>query len=631
MLLVPLSRVSTGEQVGGGGLERQSTKAAAYAEQRGWELYPHAYSDEGVSGFSGANLDGDLGRFLADLKAGVFPAGPVALGIEDMDRLSRQFALSFLPVLVDDLLNAGVTLSVMDKGRDISRASIKRNPFELHELLMWMGAAHEFSDKLSGRITSHRQQIRDAIRRGEPVNPGRAPSWIELVDGQWQLTPYADVIRRVVAMAAEGEGAMAIARALNSEKVPSPGTVVARRKKPKAPGKPWDKGSVLQVLKAPALHGARAIGASGHNAALREWKDEVARLRRQGVKEEALPVKPRPTPEPDQEGYYPALLTPGEHAALLASISRRKTVDNGGRRDQVRWIAQTLTRCSCGALMSACSSVSRGHRYTYLRCAGRRDGATRCTAPMLRLGPLQANLLTRLSAETFTALVAQQEGRVAAGAQAVALAERERLQAQVAELQARGLAGEQALAVADDPAVVAVLAKRQAGLEAELQVALQALEHAEHALAELTRSGESVGLAGEARQAVAGLLETFHQGTDQPADRALVNSYLRRLGLRVTIDAAAGAMGLAVGNQEPEWEELNSSLDMAALARGMTGTKAITWEATPEVWELMDRLPRTEEGLIDMSGPFREFFDLSPEHTALAAKITTPRPRGRRP
>ena len=105
------------------------------------------------------------------------------------------------------------------------------------------------------------------------------------------------------------------------------------------------------------------------------------------------------------------------------------------------------------------------------------------------------------------------------------------------------------------------------------------------------------------------LLGTFNRREDQPADRAAINSYLRRLGLRVTIDGENGAMGLAVGDQPPEWALMHRELDMAYLARGMTGIEQILVERSPELTELMRRLPRTEEGLIDLSGPFEAFFE----------------------
>jgi len=80
----------------------------------------------------------------------------------------------------------------------------------------------------------------------------------------------------------------------------------------------------------------------------------------------------------------PALLSEAEHQALLLAISRRSNVDAPGRVDQCNWVAQRLTYCACGASMTAttssCRRGSKLHRYRHLRCNGRRDGKTGCTA-----------------------------------------------------------------------------------------------------------------------------------------------------------------------------------------------------------------------------------------------------------
>jgi hypothetical protein len=124
VLGIPYSRVSSAEQASSGvGLARQQASPRAYCETRGWTLWEgRAYSDAGVSAFGGQNLHhGALGRFLADLRTGCFGTGPVALLIEDIDRFSRAFPLEVLPVLIEDLLNTGVTISVMSRGKDYSR------------------------------------------------------------------------------------------------------------------------------------------------------------------------------------------------------------------------------------------------------------------------------------------------------------------------------------------------------------------------------------------------------------------------------------------------------------------------------------------------------------------------------
>ncbi|MFZ9895088.1 MAG: recombinase family protein, partial [Burkholderiaceae bacterium] len=270
VLGVPYSRVSSAEQASGLGLDRQASDPGAYCDRRGWALYEGpGYTDAGVSAFGGKNIhDGELGRFLADAKAGRFGAEPIALLIEDLDRFSRAMPLAVLPVLIDDLLNAGMTISIMSKGRDISRESINDNQMELHELLFSLNSAHDFSQRLSRRISHVHQINRERLRNGEPVTPSNAPAWIDLNDaGEWVLNDYAAVIRRVVSMAVDDFGCLAIARALNNEGIPSPGQYrrhqwaanAKRRSNDVYKSVRWSSASVKQVLSQPALIGDRQI------------------------------------------------------------------------------------------------------------------------------------------------------------------------------------------------------------------------------------------------------------------------------------------------------------------------------------------------------------------------------------
>jgi hypothetical protein len=569
MLLVPLRRVSTGEQVDGTGLQRQSDAFAAYAQQRGWDLHPRTYSDEGVSGFSGANLDGDLGRFLRDLKAGRFHRSDVALGVEDLDRLSRQFALTFLPILVDDLLNADVTISVISKGKDISRQSVRSNPMELHELLFWMNGAHEFSDKLSKRISAHRESLRAAIRSGKPANPGTAPSWINLKNGQWVLNSYADVVRQMIALSQSGLGSVAIAKKLNAEKVPTPAVRRGRR------ATAWASESVMQILKSPAIHGARRVAEPGFNARMREWKESIAHKQRQCVPESQWPAKPQRTYEPDQEGYYPALLSKAEHLLLIRQIAERKVAGPCVKEEPFTWLGQRLTRCSCGAAMSASSTRVKGVRYAYLRCTGAKAGARGCKQKMTSLLAAQAHVLTRLSRDDISSLT--QDRAATADAIATAAAKAKDAASTIARLNKQLKAGEVALQEQDDPNVIAVLAKRQWQLQKDLNAATAAELDARQQLLDL-RDTPSDRLLQEASEAVRELRRTFFRGEDSASDRRRINRLLHQLELTIVINGDSQQVGVQVGDGEIDWQPINTALDQAALQRGMSGSDRIPEE-----------------------------------------------------
>ncbi|WP_094556440.1 recombinase family protein [Synechococcus sp. 1G10] len=580
MLAVPYSRVSSVAQTSGLGLERQAADPASYCRQRGWNLYDGpGYADAGISAFGGANLAGGaLGRFLADLKAGQFGVDPVALLLEDLDRFSRSFPLAVLPVLIDDLLNAGVTLGVMAKGRDINRETIRGNPMELHELLFWLGSAHEFSDKLSRRLTHVQQAKRQRIREGQPVTPSQAPAWISLdEEGRWVLNDYATVIRRLLELASD-HGSTVIAGLLNSEGIPSPGQVARDRwsasakRRSRDAYKPvqWSGASILQVIENPAITGHRQVLCPGHKARERDWQERCALLLRQGTDPADLPPMPARTYEQPQAGYYPSLLSEAEHQALLATIRRRRPKDMG-RGDQLRWLGAGLSFCVCGDLIGAtCTTRKRpeGVRRDYrLRCRGKHKRSG-CHAPGVTVPVAQAALLTRLSAADFLTLLRADASGQQGLALAAAMAEVAAAQAQVDAISAAINAGDIAMANESDPATLRVLARRQAGQETAMDGARQRLNAAAGELQRLqvNRSIETIG--AEAQEQIRGLLSTFACGGDTVADRRLVRSHLLRLGLRITVDGHQQRMGLQIGDGPIDWQPLLGAMATANLAEG---------------------------------------------------------------
>jgi DNA invertase Pin-like site-specific DNA recombinase len=611
VLAVPYSRVSSTEQASGLGLDRQAADPAAYCKARGWSLYDGpGYSDAGVSAFGGSNLhSGDLGRFLADVKAGRFGTEPLALLIEDLDRFSRSMPLAVLPVLIDDVLNAGITIGVMSKGRDISRESIKANAMELHELLFWLGGAHDFSEKLSRRISHVHQAKRERIREGKPVTPASAPAWISLdADGRWVLNDYGAVIRRLLAMAVDGHGGHSIATTFNSEGIPSPGQyrrehwAAHAKRRTKDTYKPvaWSGASVRQLIENPAVVGHRQIVTPGYKQRLRDWQEKAALLRRQGVSDAELPKQPPRTYEAPQRDYYPSLISEAEQAGLLLAITRRKP-SQLGQVSQVRWLAAGLSFCACGEQTGATCSMPKGEKTYWLRCKGRSNGKG-CTQPGVKLKDAQAALLTRLSAETFVAMFEGEQGGEQQTALAVAITRQSSAQGVVDQIAAGIAAGEVAMAAEAEPAVLGVLARRQATEEQKLAAAKAALLTAQGELQQLQTMPGARVIATEAQERIRGLLTTFARDEDSVEDRRAVQHHLGRIGLRVHIAGTERQLGLQVGSGEIDWQPMVPRLDHAGLRRGWTETINLPMELTAENLALLDRLPKTAEGLTDL-GP----------------------------
>lgn len=610
MLGIPYSRVSTETQLSGRGLARQASDVQTYCEQRGWTLYTGpAYTDPGISAFGGANLrDGALGRFIADVKAGAFGSEPVALLIEDLDRFSRQHPLAVLPVLVDDLIGAGVTISQMERGRDISAASIRANQMELHELLLQLGSSHEFSKRLSARVADVQADMRQRVRQGQAVKPDAAPVWISLVDGQWQLNSYAEVMRRAIAMAQDGIGCHRIATTFNTEGIPSPGQVRRDRwgkgttkhtVKRSTPYKPvlWSSASVHRLLLCPAVIGHRVIQKPGHKEKHRQWAEECARLLRQGVREQDLPKPPlREYLEPERD-YYPALLSEVEQAALAATLKARSSVETG-RNDQYHWIGVRRTTCfKCGGFVSGRVSKRKTYTDRYLACKGR--GGIKCGCRWLLLKPVEAALLTRLSGDSLATLVdgGSQGSKATATAEARALVAR--YQSELDQLNAAVAAGTAVLNNETDPAVLSLLARRQVEQEAKRDEAITTLALAQRELAQLQSATPMAALCSDVQQRVKALLQKFSAGLDTPDDRYNVHRLLQRLGLRITLDLDGERLGLAIADGPIQWQPL--ATDMATMVLAMGGAQlqvdeqgggsfttlepAIPADADPQAWE----------------------------------------------
>ncbi|MDH4406000.1 MAG: recombinase family protein [Cyanobium sp. D14.bin.5] len=600
MLAVPYSRVSTGEQAQSGlGLTRQQEGLAIYCEARGWRLWEGSgYSDRGVSGYSGANVAGGaLGRFLADLKRGAFGPPPLALLIEDVDRFSRDFPLNVLPVLIEDLLNAGVAVAVLSKGRDFSRDSIRANPMELHELLLWLQSAHDFSARLSRRLEHVHQNKRERVRRGEAVTPGMAPSWLELgPDGLWHFTPYAEVVRQVLKLA-ESQGCSLISQKMNQEEIPCPGEMMRRRQKGRN-GEPralsWNSATVRQLIVHPAIRGARRVVEPGHQKRVRQWREQCALLRRQGLADSDLPNRPQRTHQQPQESYYPPLITAAEQSGLIATMGRRR-LDTKGRTDQVKWIASGLTTCICGAPMGAIGGgMKRGRSGLYLRCKAVAKGLG-CRSPLVKMIDAQANLLTRITSDTFTSLLAPDTG---ASRLAPLLIEQASAQGELDHLLAAVGAGTRALEAETSSEVVGILARRQAALEAKSDVARERLAAAQAALQQL-QNGPSTGeLAAGLQARVRGLLQGFADGSDTPEIRRGLREHLRQIGLRVSLDAARQKLGLAVGEGAVIWQPIHGGLAKAALKRGQPGVQYGTVHISAEALRVAMDSGRSVDGMV---------------------------------
>lgn len=262
------------------GLRRQQTRAEAWAQQYGVELDSELdLRDEGVSAFTGKNLNGGrLGQFL-ELVCQRVVETPCTLLIEQIDRFSRMDTLDAI-VLFRDMIYAGVEVVCTKDGRRYNTDAIRKDPYTaLLPLMVELIGANMYSDNLSKRVGSAWAAKRAKLANGEHhIYTTVCPGWLQAApegdatsvasDGRgFEVIPdRAAVLRRIYELRARGHGPGAIAKILNQEHVSTwprilaDGTVQLWKQGPRK-GKPkmalfWERGAITRLLNHPAARGA---------------------------------------------------------------------------------------------------------------------------------------------------------------------------------------------------------------------------------------------------------------------------------------------------------------------------------------------------------------------------------------
>jgi DNA invertase Pin-like site-specific DNA recombinase len=581
------ARVSSGGQAQRGeGLQRQVARAEAWAAAGGLVLDDSLHlSDPGKSASKGHHLrrGAALHRFLEAAQAGKLGPQPILL-IEDFTRLSRLEPLDALDQVVSPLVRAGVEIITLEDGASYTLDRLNRDPACLLVLVVKAQAAADYARKLRDYSLHQRAKNRAAILDGKPVCTGWAPSWIEwdAAADCWRFTPYAATVRRLVALSWD-YGTTVVCRTLNAEGHLSPA------------GLPWSQRPVGEILQSPALHGARRVAAPGHAQAVKAWRDECARLLERHGPEVTLPRKPKPvyTEAPDT---FPAILTPDEHAALLAAVKGRVASPlEKGRRDQMNFVAQGITTCVCGGPIGVRavkprkrSGLAGDLRYVYLQCRARERGQCGCDAPPIRVESVHANLLTRLQGATLAQLVdVAGDGPVAA-----LLVRQGQLNIELAQAEVR--AANAAAALRERAKAGGTLVGIYEEAVEETAAAVTAAREALAAVNARIHSSQERPAVEETTAAVGRLLRAFAAGEDTPPQRCAVNDLLKRLGVRVVLDSAGQRLGVAVGDALIDWQPLHGSLAQQALEQGASDTTYATVAiGASEVEKALAELQRT--------------------------------------
>ncbi len=174
-IAVPYLRFSRVEQADGDSHRRQRDKVENWlARHPEYTEYEHTFEDLGLSGYDGLHVtEGALGRLLDAVEKGYVPSGSVVL-VEALDRFSRLEPLDTLNRL-KTIVQAGVHLVTLEDGQRFDDSSLQGHG--LLYLAMKAQAAHDYSARLSNRITESYKGRAVAAKAGAPIKR-RNPFWL---------------------------------------------------------------------------------------------------------------------------------------------------------------------------------------------------------------------------------------------------------------------------------------------------------------------------------------------------------------------------------------------------------------------------------------------------------------------
>ena len=243
-------RFSSPQQSTGDSIRRQVDKTTQWCTRNNVELDSSmSFRDEGVSAFKGKHRENPdthaLAAFVEAVRAGRVLPGSY-LVVESLDRLSREKIRPALTLLLN-LIEAGIKVVQLLPVEVVYDEDVE--PMQLLMAVMELNRGHSESKVKSERVgAAWAKKRRDAA---EKIVTKRLPGWIRYENGKLVLDDAkAVIVRRIFAMAIEGHGVHAIAKALNAEHVTTMGRRIFLGREVR-----WNETVVFHVLKSRATFG----------------------------------------------------------------------------------------------------------------------------------------------------------------------------------------------------------------------------------------------------------------------------------------------------------------------------------------------------------------------------------------
>jgi site-specific DNA recombinase len=353
----------------------QREEAIKLAREKGCTII-RWYEDEGISGWKRDAARPGFARLLADARE---KHDFQAIIVDDMDRFSRADAMDVISD-VRDLNKAGVAAlhSVKDGDFAIGDAT---DPGMLHHLVAAAMANHEYSRKLSRRVTRAR---RNAAREGKRTG-GPAPYGLK-GDGQGGLVHGNAAHAAVVRWLFEQYGGSPprtltwLAGDLNRRQVPAPN------------GGRWFTKTIAGMLRQPAYRGDFAFNRNpeGQFFGIDGAGEVVERVRIDG-QGKLFKV----------EGKYEPLVAPALFDRVQERLAEQAQKPRPGDRRQPKYALSGILRCGhCGSPMTGEPQHNRVSSATVYRCSGNQNkGVGHCNSGQMREDRILPFLLKLLGQE----------------------------------------------------------------------------------------------------------------------------------------------------------------------------------------------------------------------------------------
>ena len=327
-------RFSTPDQAMGDSERRQWDAAQRCAEKQGMLLDDALrIVDRGVSGFHGDNRKrGALGQFLQRVENGDVAPGSILL-VENIDRLTREGAVTAIRKIIGCLWDHGIILQTLSP--DISYPPESEKEDKCILMFLYLQLAQEGSKRKSDLQKANWEQKRKLARKGILMT-GRAPAWLDKKGNGFEtIEEAAEAVRRIFDLRLQGMGTRKIAIKLNSE-----GAWTAP-KSPKRRSEGWRHSYINKILRSRAVIG--------------EFQPHT----KQGGKR-------RPIEEPIPN-YYPRIVDPGVFHSVQMMLKENK--GKGGRTGKGGNLFTHLVKCAyCGAAMHLIDKGSPPKGSKYLVC-----------------------------------------------------------------------------------------------------------------------------------------------------------------------------------------------------------------------------------------------------------------------